>query len=1063
MTKFPCGTCGKNARFGAIYCNGVCNLWYHNKCINMKNSELNKISKENIKDWKCEKCSTIDHNDSMTNLTEKILNFDNEADLNASLAIAAEAGTLLLEENENLKQQLHDLKNEKIKFELQIEDKITDLEQQVNILAEEKIKLEDDLSVRIQNIRNQTQKDVECKNNLISQLEDDKLKCIAQLKEYSQRLEKLKLLLNKVTEEKREEKLKAEMNSKENENLKRTINDLTMKNTYLEDKFKELETKKGKKEIEYATKVSELLRSDEAAWSRARWVDDTILQSYFDSFNSNDNSSVLFLGPATTQLLKHCSLKDAQTELDSLLFEEFEYVLCCVNDSLEPADEDSGSHWSLVIFDNCRKLAYHLDSNANLNEPSALRLMAKLNFSSRQLVNIPCAQQKNSFECGINVLVNTKLVMEGFCNRPISKKMSLYDWFNSFYGEKRYTTPTNTLTNHEDKLKSNNGSNTDLGEISVVNHVFTEQNEDWNIIVKHRGNKTRKNNRKFISSEQSSNIEIKNKFSVLDEPQVTDNPSDKKELSGCIQSTKNTNVRKNLVKSKKKRKNKFIVTTAKSNNESLSSNVQPILLTQNLSSSTLTTDTYPKTLGKPLLFVTGDSHARGIAEMLTPIMSRFEVSSTFYPGASMLYVMEQLEKKKDYLRECDRVLIIGGTNITEPHHYDNVFNKVRTIVNTCRAEIILTEIPYIYQHPDNGFQFFEIEHCNKRLLALSLELNVRFLMFSHLLNYKLHYTRSGLHLNHKGKQVISWSIAKWLSPTTGSRPEEEIVSHTENLFTEQWDSKSLMNIRVLRTNMSQMITRFSKQPDTAFSHCISSDIDDNKNMSKGIAIVFKKHFGKPMKADFINHRLAAQEVDGGATIYSLITKPKFFHKPRKDIYEDAFLKLTDDFKSKKLKQLICPPLGCVRDKVSPDVFINNLIRFQGETGAKVLIVADDNNTPHNLAAVLLQILKARKLEAERMSSSTSAIDSSIRDQSSHQSIKVSVSSAVPDSPINASAEKSASVSDPKPSLHIAPGPLSFAETVKGTHVLTLSSVDLDKDKSNNCNFLGLNKKLVTGK
>lgn len=52
----------------------------------------------------------------------------------------------------------------------------------------------------------------------------------------------------------------------------------------LRDKLKELETKKERSEIEYAAKAFKLLRSNDAVWAKPHWVDDIILQSYFNPF-----------------------------------------------------------------------------------------------------------------------------------------------------------------------------------------------------------------------------------------------------------------------------------------------------------------------------------------------------------------------------------------------------------------------------------------------------------------------------------------------------------------------------------------------------------------------------------------------------------------------------------------------------------------------------------------------------------------------------------------------------------------------------------------------------------
>lgn len=56
-------------------------------------------------------------------------------------------------------------------------------------------------------------------------------------------------------------------------------------------------------------------------------------------------------------------------------------------------------------------------------------------------------------------------------------------------------------------------------------------------------------------------------------------------------------------------------------------------------------------------------------------------------------------------------------------------------------------------------------------------------------------------------------------------------------------------------------------------------------------------------------------------------------------YNTAFHHLTHGLQKKGLKHLICPPIGCVREKVQLTTFILNLKKFQTVTKAKVTIVS----------------------------------------------------------------------------------------------------------------------------
>ncbi|KAG8253196.1 hypothetical protein J6590_040855 [Homalodisca vitripennis] len=112
-------------------------------------------------------------------------------------------------------------------------------------------------------------------------------------------------------------------------------------------------------------------------------------------------------------------------------------------------------------------------------------------------------------------------------------------------------------------------------------------------------------------------------------------------------------------------------------------------------------------------------------------------------------------------------------------------------------------------------------------------------------------------------------------------------------------------------------------------------------MSAGVAVVFKKHFGKPTMDDCVASNLTCQELEDGATVYSLVTKERFFDKPTLHNYNIAFRSLAEHFKMKKLLHLICSPMGCTRDKIPLEFFISNLVKFQESTGANITIVTKD--------------------------------------------------------------------------------------------------------------------------
>lgn len=138
--------------------------------------------------------------------------------------------------------------------------------------------------------------------------------------------------------------------------------------------------------------------------------------------------------------------------------------------------------------------------------------------------------------------------------------------------------------------------------------------------------------------------------------------------------------------------------------------------------------------------------------------------------------------------------------------------------------------------------------------------------------------------------------------------------------------------------MSKVITERRGDANTAFAHCISGDFGAKRHMSAGVAVVFSDHFKKPLASDCVSDRLTCQRIKGGATVYGLVTKPKYNTKPSIQNYDAAFEELTKDFKSRGLTRLVCSPMGCVRDQIPLEHFASNLKRFQQCTGASVEVV-----------------------------------------------------------------------------------------------------------------------------
>lgn len=59
-------------------------------------------------------------------------------------------------------------------------------------------------------------------------------------------------------------------------------------------------------------------------------------------------------------------------------------------------------------------------------------------------------------------------------------------------------------------------------------------------------------------------------------------------------------------------------------------------------------------------------------------------------------------------------------------------------------------------------------------------------------------------------------------------------------------------------------------------------------MGAGVAVVFRKSFGRPVIGDHVDTKLTCQQVPNGATVYGLVTKEKYWGKPSEEDYNIAF-------------------------------------------------------------------------------------------------------------------------------------------------------------------------------
>jgi len=222
------------------------------------------------------------------------------------------------------------------------------------------------------------------------------------------------------------------------------------------------------------------------------------------------------------------------------------------------------------------------------------------------------------------------------------------------------------------------------------------------------------------------------------------------------------------------------------------------------------------------------------------------------------------------------------------------------------------------------------------------------------------FTKHGLHLNNSGKNQVANLIISALSWKYSMRLRP---NKTNKKTKQKWTTEE-GTINVVATKMVEMINDFKNDSNVALAHSISVDLGHSRNMTAGVAVMFRKAFGRPKTSDYVDSKLTCESVDEGATVYSLVTKDCYNGKPTIEDYDTAFEQLTKHFKQKNLKTLICSPIGCVRDNIKPERLVANLVKFVKSTRASVVIVSYDQQAQRRLYSGLTHSEFLKKIEEE---------------------------------------------------------------------------------------------------
>lgn len=160
-----------------------------------------------------------------------------------------------------------------------------------------------------------------------------------------------------------------------------------------------------------------LRESDVDLLDEPQWVNDNIIwfwmQYLENELCASSSGSLAFVGPDVVQLVKLGAALNVEQVLKSLNLKQKELVLLPVNDCQE-FDLPGGCHWSLLVYNQARKIFEHYDSSKGHNHSHAKAVARALTplLSPREVrvVESDCLQQHNSFDCGLYVMYNLQQV-----------------------------------------------------------------------------------------------------------------------------------------------------------------------------------------------------------------------------------------------------------------------------------------------------------------------------------------------------------------------------------------------------------------------------------------------------------------------------------------------------------------------------------------------------------------------------------------------------------------------------------------------------------------------------
>lgn len=517
-----------------------------------------------------------------------------------------------------------------------------------------------------------------------------------------------------------------------------------------------------------------------------KWLDDEYLNTFIDSLNKEvlkSHSTILFVSPSVTHLIKNGSNYEVLSTLTSLNYDLMSHVFFCLNNLNETTSLKSndinfgrGSHWSLLVFIREQNVFQHYDSISGLNSNHAKAFCRKVNPDCK-FIQMDTLQQSSNFECAIHVLVNARLVLKEILKADMNQfemddvsrinNISNRDNPNLQVSNDLYLNTKSCNSSVSIEFHSEETKHSNITEVSFVNSRITSRRNTK--LSQHIKDKSTfqlncQNRFQVLENLEETNIIDLNKYSSKEKSknQNVKLPTNNKYKPGVNESTHLKSLSSNL-----------------NTNLSINSNIAPIKLKPCKDNGNITTITnvgydklfcHNKTQSetkqnaddyKKKCILLSDSHGRGLGSTILNTLSDYKVLSHVYPGATLSYLVTKMTEVCSEMTADDLLIFIGGTNDINQTPLDDIKFHIDSIIcSEICAKIVFLDIPYRYDKSHYNPLIKRINYYKQTEIMCSENRNYTSLSLQDLT--RKNFTRHGLHLNYTGKRKLKNIICSHL-------------------------------------------------------------------------------------------------------------------------------------------------------------------------------------------------------------------------------------------------------------------------------------------------------------